>query len=81
MLAKPFMACDRCGSMMKGSSRGDLLAQCDSRRLQEPSRRARLAKLRQGRNPYDGTRVEQARDFLVTDPEVDWLALRREPAA
>ena len=48
----------------------------------DPNRRARLNKLLEGLHPYGGgQRVETPRDLLVQDPEVDWLMLRREPAA
>ena len=84
VLARPFVACRRCGSMMAGSGRGDLLGPCEPPRGRPmyPNRRARLNKLLDGQHPYGGTQqVATARDFQVNDHEVDWLLLRREPEA
>ena len=80
LLARPFLACTRCGSLMQGSGRGDLLSPCNPRFLQDKSqRKARLAKLERGMRPYGNERIAQARALLVDDDEVGWLALTVAP--
>ena len=82
VLARPFLACRQCGSLMGGSGRGELLGPCvpPRGRPMDPNRRARLNKLLEGFHPYgSGQRLETPRSLLVHDLEVDWLLLRRAP--